>query len=485
MTDLSPKSADRLVKALKKASRADGWQNVLTGLGGNRDKSKYTKWVPNLRFLQPEFLDFVYAENDLAQTIVGAIVDDALREGIELKGPEGKDPAKAMALLEEHDVVGCVAEGATWGRLYGRGGLFLVIKGAGLTEDPLIEGQGELIDLIVVDKRELQPKTYYQDPTAEKFGQPETYTLSITASPTTQSPGIVVHESRLILFGGMRTPKRFRAALEGADLSVLQPVFDVLKKAEGNYDAVCSALTDMSRGVIKIKGLIEAIAAGKQDALAARFELMDATASMLRMLPLDAEDEDFKYVERGSLGGIKDLLDAGWGRVATAAHMPVTRLFQVSATGMDATGEGERINWYDEVRAYQRTRLKPALQRLVNLICGPGWEVCFPPLEKQDPLEDAQIQQAQAATDNLYFTMGALTPSEIAITRFAGGHWNPGYNGIDLEAHEAALKHELETLQEPPPEVDPATGLPVGEVEGTPSEAPPDEEAKEGFGAKP
>jgi len=494
------KHFDALAKSFRKAGRSlrqDGWQNAFTGLGGSRDKSANTKWRFSGKFLQPEELDLLYAENDLCQTIVGAIVDDALREGIELRpaedseeGEEGEtldpesdtdDAKEAQAELDAWGVTELVREARIWGRLYGRAGLLLVVKNGGLAEEPLKDDAGELIDIIVVDRRELQPRTYYQDPTEAKFGQPETYMLTVTSAPGTQATGVVVHESRFVLFGGTLTPKRIKIVNDMADLSVLQSVYDVLKKTESNWDAVCSALTDMSQGVIKIKGLIEAIAAGKTDALAARFELMDAMKSMLRTLPLDAEDEEFEYVERGSLSGVEGLIDKSFQRVATAAKMPVTRLLRVSPGGLNATGASDIQLWYDEVRAEQRIVLKPAIQKLVDRICGPGWEVCFPDLEKQNPLEEAQIHVAQATADNTYVTMGALTPSEIAKCRFGKGHWAPGYDNVDMAPHEAALDREHEELVNPPepPAIDPALGAdpsnPEASDDGTDSQEKPPE----------
>lgn len=470
---------------------ADAWENCYTGVGTRRDKSTYSKWVPG-SLLQPEYLDGVYAHNDIAQTIVDAIVDDALREGIEIRKvkKEGDKPdpsaeekaSEHLAKFRELHVQEAVTEGAKWGRLYGdRSGILIVAKGAGMAEKPMApDAQGEILDLVVVDRRELQPKTWYQDPLEAKFGQPETYHLQVTAWGGAVSEPIIVHESRLILFKGKRAPKRVKQVNDGCDLSVLQAVWDICKKVEANFDAVCASLQDMSQGVIKMKGLIEAIAAGKAQDISDRIALMDQLRSVVRSLLLDADGEEFSYVERAALSGIADLLDASWTRLAKAADMPVTRLMGISPAGMNATGESDRKFWYDRVRAYQRDILKPAFDRLLKMIAGEGWEVCFPDLEKQDPLEEAQLQQAQAQTDKIYFDIGSLTPSEIAKVRFGKGHWSGGYDGIDMEPHEAALERELAELEEgpPEPEIDPATGLPVaplapGAPPGNPGAKPP------------
>lgn len=468
-----------------KPIHADAWENPLTGLGTSRDKTRHTRWVPGA-MLMPEYLDGVYAHNDVAQTIVGAIVDDALREGFEVKqvkkkeekpDPNAEEKAKEVEeKLRALCVQEALSEGAKWGRLYGdRSGILLVVKGAGMAEAPLGEG-GEILDLVVVDRRELQPLTWYTNPLEASFGRPETYMLQVTAYGGATAPPIKVHESRLILFRGVKAPKRVKVANDGCDLSVLQAVWDIAKKVEANFDAVCAQLQDMSQGVLKMKGLIEAITAGKSEEISTRIALMDQLRSVVRSLLLDADGEEFSYVERAALSGIAEILDASWARLAKAADMPVTRLMGISPAGMNATGESDRIFWYDRVRAYQRDVLKPATDKLLKMVAGEGWEICFPDLEKQDPLENAQLQQAQANTDKIYFDIGALTPSEIAKVRFGKGHWAPGYDGIDMEAHEAALERELKELEDGPeePDVDPETGLPVVPSEGDklPSEDP-------------
>lgn len=496
---MTAKSSADVLAALGKTlakrgeTRTDGWENCLSGLGTTRDKTKASR----LRFrglYQPEQIDVFYVESDLVRTVCGAIVEDALAQGFELKkvpkageehdhspdkqGSEQDEIREKKAELDDLCLTELVQEGAIWGRAYGRGGLLLIVQGQD-PETPMTDG-GELLDMIVVDKRELSPCTYYKDPLAAKYGQPETYYLQITAAPTTAAPLVVVHETRLILFGGVLTPKRMKIYNDGADMSVLQGVLDIIAKAEGNFDSMCAAIADMSQGVIMMDGLIDAVAAGKSEDISTRIALMDQMRSITRSLLLDAENEDFKYVERAALSGLADLLDKTWIRLAAACEpaMPVTRLMGIAPAGLNATGEGDRINWYDKVRTYQRKHLKPAMDKLVKLILGEGWEVEFPDLEKQDPLEQAQIMQAQAATDQTYVTMGTLTPAEIGMVRFGKGHWSAGYDGIDMEAHEAALERELDELENPP---EPVTLGPDGApIEGV---GPPG--AKPAPGAKP
>jgi phage-related protein (TIGR01555 family) len=429
--------------------------------------------------LQPEKLDVLFAENDLVQTICGALVEDGLREGYELKAREvegvEQDEEAACEAKAQCEALGClqaVREAAIWGRLYGRAGILMIAPGDAAS--PLTD-EAPVVDHLVLDRREMVPLTWYQDPTQSTFGKPETYSVTVLASSgAVASPTVIVHESRILLFGGALTPRRIKVANQGSDLSVIQAPWEILKKAGANFDSMCSMLADMSVGVLKMKGLIDAVAAGRTSQIEDRIELMDASKSIVKSLCIDADGEDFQYIERGTGTAAKDLIDKTWERLAAAAGMPVTRLMGISPGGMNATGESDRTFWYDRVRAYQRQVLKPALEKLVCHVTGGDWEVCFPDLEKQDSLEQAQIMQAQAQSDSAYVTMGALTPSEVAQVRFGRGEWAPGYDGIEMEPHEAAMERELAKLEDGPeqPEQAPADGPGVAASGGDPGAAP-------------
>jgi phage-related protein (TIGR01555 family) len=466
--------------------RTDSWENAVSGLGTLRDKSRHTKFKPG-NLLRPELAEYLFAQDDLARTIVTAIVDDGLREGFSLRPADEEtgeeDQKRGQELVQELSKLEALKKlrlSALWGRCYGRGAVLLVVANAGPADKPLEAGQGELLDLVDLDRRELTPQTWYQDPLAKNFGQPETYLITPVAQGAASAKSVIVHETRLILFGGVDTPKRVRAHNEGCDLSVLQCVYDVLRGTNSNWDSVCAMLADMSQAVIKLRGLIDAVAGGKAADLEKRIGLMDTMRSAVRAIVLDADGEEFEYTERGALTGIEGLIDKTWSRLAAAAGMPVTRLFGVSPAGMNATGESDTNFWYDRVRAWQRDVMGPAILRLVSMLDSGEWEVVWPELEKMNPKEEAELRQAVATTDKLYIDAMILLPEEIFKARFGSGQWKPGYDGFDLETREKALAKELAKMEqdagkdEPPPVIGApgAGGLPGGPP-GTPPQAKP------------
>jgi hypothetical protein len=94
-----------------------------------------------------------------------------------------------------------------------------------------------------------------------------------------------------------------------------------------------------------------------------------------------------------------------------------------------------------------------------------------------DPKAEAERRLAVANADQIYFNMGALTPEEIALSRFGERGWQDGYK-IDRELREEVLEREAQLILEgEDPDTATAPAAPVGpavlDEEGNPIETPP------------
>lgn len=506
MSNLAQKAALRVVKAGEQSlgaakARLDGWMNVLTGLGTSRDKRSGNQFQAGV-ILTPQELEDLFHHDDMAARIVSAVPEDALRQGFHTKrATEEEDGADAgvdevqedaVSLdkrLEELDLAGKAMEAMTWGRLYGGGFILLGVEGTGRPETPLEDEQVKGVKfLTVLDRRDLTPESYYSDPMAPKYGQVETYRVQpLGAGPTSAVPQVVVHETRLVGFGGAMTSRRERERNQGWDHSVLQKVVKTLGDTNGNWESVSAMVTDMSQAVFKIKGLIDTIAEDDQDALQTRMALIDTLRSITRAIVLDTDEEDFELVERGSVAGVDGILVQNWLRLAAAARMPVTILMGQAPAGLNATGAIDLRWWYDTVRTAQEQELKPRLLRVIRMVARgefPGtdpdsWEVEFPSLWQMTPMEEAELRGKVADTDLKYVTMGSILPEEITLSRFGRGHYSTDYV-VDLEVRKAVLEAELERLEnppEPPPMVPGQPPVPPGQEPPEDPNQPPDPNA--------
>jgi phage-related protein (TIGR01555 family) len=474
------RDAMRMGKRISEGFRKDGWENVLTGLGGVRDKSTAASFKSS-GWLSDGEISALLNSNDLARTIVLTLVQDALREGFgpsySEEGPENEKKIDAVKReLRRLQVGPKFAEAAVLGRAFGGSRIIVGARGAGRPEKPM---SGDLVKgiefLTVLDRRSLSPRTYYEDPLAEKFGETETFYVHPITRSTSQRT--MVHESRTIAFGGAWTEPQTKEHRAGWDLSVLDPVYDVLRSTGQNWQSITNMLTDASQAIFKIKGLIDAISEGNKDEFQTRMELVDMSRSVARAVVLDAEEEDFSFAERGALSGLDGVIDKFFLRLASAARMPVTILLGQAPAGLNATGAIDLRWWYDSVAAYRRDELTPALERVIRMIVRglfpqdnlEAWGVEWPSLWQMSPAEEADYRNKLADADTKWVSMGALDPLEVALSRFRDGKVTGGYTAVDLEHKRAMLEIAQEDPEEPnaPP---PAPGQGPAE---DPEEEPP------------
>lgn len=439
-----------------------GFQNRLTGLGTlERDKVRHGTYIQPIRLPDPE-LSALFNGNDLARRIVELRPKEMFRRGYDLliPDPTGKAGQHEQSELAQEvtkygDALGLndkVKDSFTFGRLFGGG---LLIVGADDGRDmakPLNEKNIRSIKYLnFIDRRFLFARTYYGDPFAPHYGEPETYQVT---SLFGQQEFTAVHESRCIRFDGAAVEILMRRQLAGWTLSVLQAPFDALRMFDTSFQAVSNLMTDMSQAVFKMKGLIQMITSKRVGELRARMQMVDMMRSSGRMMLLDSEGEEFER-KPTPMSGVPETMDRFLIRMASAAEMPVTVLFGQSPAGLNATGESDFRSFYDTIAGEQTTICQPKLKRLYELIClakdSPakgsipegGFEFCWHKLWEPNEKELSEIHVNQANADKVYLEAGVLTPSEVAMSRFRGGQLSLETE-VDIAARKKMLPHELD-----------------------------------------
>ena len=454
--------------------RSDAWLNLVTGLGTfARDKLQWTRvGVPVL--LSEEELRNLYDGNAIAARIVDAPVDEALRQGFGLKfNDDASDPSELVERAADvvkycEDTLKLtqrIGEAWTWGRAFGGGAIFLAVEdGAATQTEPLIPEKAQrVVGLSVLDRQDLHPLTYYGDPRSPKFGEPETYMLTpITRRGMTATGDVgmaIVHETRLVIFGGVRTSRRTKEVNRGWDLSVLQRCHDHLRDFGVSFQALAHLLQDASQGVFKMDGLIEMIASNQADALRQRMALADMQRSVAKTLMIDAEKEEFTRLVP-ALSGYPESIQLMMLLLAATANMPVTVLMGMSPAGLNATGESDRLLWYARCESDQEFHAKPAYTRIVDLVLRSKdvaqiagtparWEVTFAPLMPMSDEQRSTIRKQQAEADGIYIDRGVVMAEEVAVSRFAPGGWS-AETTIEMSTRRAMLE-----AMATPPEKDP------------------------------
>jgi len=417
-------------KLKKLALRLDGWSNPFTGLGTSRDKASYNTYTGEAD-LTAEEADALYSSDDMAALICDIMPEEALRQGLTVKAPDNPEAERLLnSRVKDLDIVAKVSDAFIWGNVFGAGVIILgVIDGVeDLTEPLRVDKVTDFKYINVIDKRYISPAKWYRDPMSSNYGRPETYNISITGSGGSESV-LEIHESRLIIAGGVRTSLKQKQGNDGWDISLLQRVNTTLRQFGIGWASLSHLMLDANQGVFKMQGLIDALAEDEQEVIAKRLTLMDMSRSTVRALVLDAETEDFDK-PNFSWSGIEKPFELLMYRLAAATRIPVAILMGRSPAGMNATGDSDFRAFYDRVKSFRANRIEPVIQRLVELIAVSeglkvDWYIDYPPLWQPTPKEEAEIRKLQSETDRNYIDAAVLLPEEVAISRFTKDGWSP------------------------------------------------------------
>jgi phage-related protein (TIGR01555 family) len=429
---------EKTIRQMHKTA-ADGWANVLVGLGGKQDKRKSTHFDTGT-ILQATELEAMYLGDGIAARVIDVVADDMTREWIDLEGEEDDDDAqekdweKLDAELRRLQAQTHFNTALKWKRLYGGA---LIIMGAldgQALDTPLNAGGIKQIDsLRVIDPQDVDIglSTFQTDPTKKDFGQPLVFSVWLDVGGTRTV--YKIHASRCLVFHGKAAPTRTKSNMSAGQafwgLSEIQSVYEILKDFGASNDSVTNILFEFVIGKYKLQGLADMMAAGNTRAVVTRMEIIGMMKSVIHSILLDSE-EDYTR-DSVALGGVAEVLDRFMMRLSGATGVPVTRLFGRSPAGMNATGESDTTNYYDMVRSQQRNDLQPPLQQLVNLVRASlkmqgEASIEFNPLFQLTEKEEADVEklkaEAEAQRANMYKTYvdaGVLDAEDVFLMEWA------------------------------------------------------------------
>ncbi len=448
----------------KEGGRNDGFVNLTTGMGvPGYDKTLGGSFYAK-RPLDPQLLSDLYSDNDLAALVVDVQVDEAFRLGLEVQTGDAEEDRDISQWMLDNDILCKVADAARWGRLYGAAALVIGTDDGAEPFEPMPENVRAITYCAIVDRSEFTPNSWYPD------GTVETYTVT-PLNVSGSMPTTVVHESRMIIFGGAKTTRRKKLDNDGFDLSVLQRVYDTIEQFDSLYKNMEVLLSDGNQKVFKMSGLANALAADStgQDVIRRRFQIMNQTMSMHRALVLDAGDttgEPPEQFERQSatFSGLAPLVDKFVLRLSSATRIPATILMGQSPAGLSATGESDVRWFYDRTDAYREQDMEPRIRRLINILRsstpwqerGASLAFKWPSLWSESESEQATAKKTQADADKVYIDLGVLTPEEVTLNRFGQGDYSfetrlsPEAIEVRTKSAEREYEMELETLNAPP-----------------------------------
>lgn len=412
-----------------KRKNQDGYVNAVIGYGTrSRDPRMHTSYAGrrvNDREYWQEYED-LFTYNGLAQKIIKAPADEAVRAGFSLKDGETdiEQNDVVQSILEDLDFQQVFSTALCWDRLFGGGAVLLMLDDGGELSEPVNEKQLRRIESMkVYDAQDVNPLAYCEDPTDDRYGLPNVYTVI-----NYNGASFNVDASRLLIFDGGIVSNRRRRERNGWGGSIMEQVQDSLERYNTSHDFATLALERLSQSVTKFDGLADMLSTefGEKQ-VEKRLQLIDMARGMMNTIALDKEDEyDLKNV---TLAGIKDVLDEFEIALCAAADIPATVLFGRSPQGQNSTGESDFENYYNMIERIQQRKIKPQIYRLLHLMdCCSEYALNLPQdftidfaklwnLSAKEQAETKQIEAdaraKEAAAAAQYVSLGALDPQEV------------------------------------------------------------------------
>lgn len=348
----------------------DSFQNFAArvGLGTNNQHSQST-YSNNYLSRDRLKLEAMYRSSWVVGQVVDVVADDMTRKGCNIKGftspKDGEEIDQEMDRLQVWDRLNKTIK---WSRLYGGAIAVMMIDGQNVST-PLntnTVGKGQFKGLIVLDRWMVVPTL--QDLVTEfgpHYGMPRFYDV------ITDSVGLCnqrVHYSRVIRMDGVELPY-WQAITENLwGQSTIERLEDRLTIFDSATLGSGQLVYKAHLRTYKVKGLREIIAAGGRafDGLVKQIEHIRLWQSNEGLTLMDAEDE-FE-VNQYSFAGLDNLLLQFGQQIAGATGIPLVRLFGQSPAGLNATGESDLANYYDNINQQQEGRLRTPLQILYAVL---------------------------------------------------------------------------------------------------------------------
>lgn len=171
-----------------------------------------------------------------------------------------------------------------------------------------------------------------------------------------------------------------------------------------------------------------------------RLEAVSYIADNFSINPLkqDEDVQQFTY----SLAGLCDLAKFSYQVVGAKTNIPTTLIFGSSAEGLNATGEGDRTNFYDKIRTIQ-FKIKPNLLKMYSIVGATAGEYIeytdyvFNNLEVPNNREKIESIKSLVETGKNLIEMGADSES---VLNWLQSNKDLGLENIEIDTHTEGLE---------------------------------------------
>lgn len=398
----------------------DGLENLIANLGTSLDKRAATRVKQN-RVLSNENhaeLDALYRTDWIAGKVVDIVPEDMTREWRTWTGDISPEQIKTLEAAEDSlSLRAKFCEAHKWARLYGTAFIVISADDGQEVSKPLKLNKikpGSLKFIHAIDRHRLTTANVVPvaDPLSVYFGMPELYRFNETSTQ--------IHASRLLRFDGVKLPYEELRINNYFSDSVLSRMYEAIINFGIATESSASMIFETNVDVMSIPQLWDKLNHPTDESLLLkRMSMVGYNKSMNNMVMIGTDEKIEKHTN--TFAGLPALIDRFGLHLSAASDIPATRLMGSSATGFNATGEGDLKNYYDMLRAKQQSDYKPLLDYFDQVMCASlglqdidkSYE--FVSLFQMSSKDQASIDLDNANRDAIYVGMGALNAKAVAL----------------------------------------------------------------------
>ena len=406
----------------------DGLENVLTGLGTDRDPTRHTRVrLPTAGLLDRNQLQSLYRTSVYVRRIVDAPCRWAIRRGWNVE-IDGADDEMMQKMHDQADRIGLkqkLGQADIWAGLYRGGVVVLGARDTGVTAlyEPLEADRVVDLDWArVYDGYQVVPVDWQSNPAEPGYGDALMYELREAGMQGGYTGRI--HASRVLPFWGVPMPDNLLPETEGWGDSRVQVAFDAVSQMEESERLAQRATYRIGLVVFKLQ-LLELMEREGDAKAKKRLSLLSRSMGGINALLLDAgpgdgmpsETAEFPNVD---LRGIEGIMRHFAQKLAASANMPLTLLYGQAPAGLSTDDASGRIYWYDHIEAWQLERYERNIATVYRYLAASHGikdanpRVTFIPLLTPSEGEEAATELAKAQAAEKWIQWGVRASSQVA-----------------------------------------------------------------------
>lgn len=332
--------------------------------------------------LQYTLLTYLYKTHGVLQTMIDEPVYDAFRDGIDLTSDEigSPDMGDLEDFIEEKGILDSVKNAGIWARLYGGAGLIVNVGQdweQPFNEKDIAQGMLELYD---ADRWEFAGASR----SAKEF----------------LFYGKKLDASRVITMGGKRAPRLIRAQLSGWGMSEMERTAEDFNMWLRGRNVLYEILDEAKVDVYGIKDYANTLATPSgESVIRNRIQMTNQIKNFHNALILDKEDE--YHVIANSFAGLAEVMKENRIGLASALRMPMTKIFGMGATGLNASSEDDIENYNAMITSQVREPMRPLLRKVLRLcqlaVFGEVYDIkfSFKPLRMLGAAEEEGVKKSK------------------------------------------------------------------------------------------